>query len=810
MQKYMRKMTIISILAVLIVGFLPLTLVQAVGTEIYFKPKYYDYTTATMGVDSRFNVTIWAKGPMDMKAWQLKMYFDDDLINATKWWEPTWLTTYVFYGRATYPAPTPPLIGSTYVHVGPGNASIGCGSVLATPPSAGGGFSGDGILAIIEFKILLGPLKLENLTCALHFEPTALATFYIKAGTTGKVAFDIYTDGEYSLAWVYPPLPKLAVRPESLSYGPWEDVIGKKFNVTVQVENYDAAWGITQATFCLCYNTTLVNMTRYWVGAIWTTSSVVYTAGTPDRIDVSVSVPTSPPPTGTVVLIKIEFVIRYQRVVPPAPVGSHDDTGLTICTHEIRDHTFAIPTNPPVNGLVKIYSFMSLPLPYLEVVPHETVLGPEPSIGKEFTVDIVVRNLRPEWYVVGIQMRLCFDDLLLEGVSITIGPFLKDSRWNLFGTIDAAHFDPPIYPFRACAVIGVLIKPNMTTHNYDQWTQFPQAEGPDVPPLDPPANPIFATVTLRAIKQVLAWPAVNLTDTLEIVDTTVEHHFFFDKNKGWAPEGTHKNGIYIMQSVNLVGRVIDVYGGVCDTDGHSTGCPYPAPYGGQGLNQPMDMVWPQKMVCLFAKVTYNYWPVQSKVVTFEIVGPNQFYYIDTNLTGCEGTMNGVAVLTFRMPWQGCENPEDYFGIYTVTVSVDLYCETITDTLRFHYDYAVRIDYVKTDKLYYNHGDTVIISVTIKSYAMQKLFPTTVWAFITDEVGQPLPGDWFSWDTIADTNRSITEWCTYKKYRTTLEIRIPKWAVAGVAKVHVNAFCTQHANAWCPEFKPIPTIFIQPW
>lgn len=804
-------MTIISILAVLIVGFLPLTLVQAVSTEIYFKPEDYDYTTETMGVDSLFNVSIWANGPMDMKTWQLKMYFDDDLINATRWWEPTWLTTYVFYGRASYPAPTPPLIGNTYVHVGPGNASIGCGSVLATPPTPGNGFSGDGILAIIEFKILLGPLKLENLTCALHFEPTALATFYIKAGATGKTAFDIYTDGEYSLAWVQPPKPKLAVRPESLSFGPWENVIDKKFNVTVQVEDYDAAWGLTQATFCLCYNTTLVNMTQYWVDALWTVSSVVYTAGTPDEIDVNVSSPTSPPPTGTVVLIKIEFIIRYQRVVPPAPVGSHDDTDLTICSHEIRDHTFAIPTNPPVNGLVQIYSFMSLPLPYLEVVPHTSEMGPAPSIGKTFTVDVVVRNLRAEWYVVGIQFRLTFDDILLEGVSITIGPFLKDPRWNLYGTIDAAHFDPPIYPYPACAVIGCLLKPNMTTHNYDEWTQFPQAEGPDVPPLDPPADPIIATITFRAIKQVLAYPPVDLTCDLKIEDTTAGDRYFFTKTKTWAPPGTHLSGLYVMHSVNLVGRVIDVYGGVCDTDGHGK-CPYDAPYGGQGPNQPMDMVWPQKMVCLFAKVTYNYWPVQSKVVTFQIVGPNQFYYIDTNTTGCVNETNGVAVLKFRMPWEGCENPEDYFGIYTVTTAVDLYCQTIYDTLQFHYDYAVRIDSVTTNKIYYNHEEYVHVAVTIKSYAMQKLFPTMVWGFVIDEVGQPLVGDWLEWEFIADENRSTSEWCTYKKYRGTLDIYIPKWAVAGVATVHVGAFCTDHMNAWCPEFKKpdgtYPTIFIQ--
>jgi hypothetical protein len=266
------------------------------------------------------------------------------------------------------------------------------------------------------------------------------------------------------------------------------------------------------------------------------------------------------------------------------------------------------------------------------------------------------------------------------------------------------------------------------------------------------------------------------------------------------------HGEYVMESTWTSGRVIDVYGGVCDTDGHSTGCPYPAPYGGQGQDNPMDMVWPQKMVCLFAKVTYNFWPIQNKVVTFEIVGPNQFYYIDSNQTGTDG----IAVLKFRMPWEGCENPEDYFGIYNVTVAVDLYCQTIYDHLRFHYDYAVRIDSVTTDKVFYNHLEYVHVTVTIKSYAKQMLFPTTVWAFVVDEVGQPLPGDSYSWAKIAPSNQAFPyRWCEYKYYTTTLDIYIPKWAAAGTATVHVGAFCTVHKSAWCPEFKPYPVIFIQP-
>jgi hypothetical protein len=80
---------------------------------------------------------------------------------------------------------------------------------------------------------------------------------------------------------------------------------------------------------------------------------------------------------------------------------------------------------------------------------------------------------------------------------------------------------------------------------------------------------------------------------------------FKDKNNDDAPPVDWvktKNGTLTILGWSLAGRIIDLY------------TQYPAPYGGQGPDNPSDMFWPQKEVWLYANVTYNWWPVQQKDV----------------------------------------------------------------------------------------------------------------------------------------------------------------------------------------------------
>jgi len=112
-------------------------------------------------------------------------------------------------------------------------------------------------------------------------------------------------------------------------------------------------------------------------------------------------------------------------------------------------------------------------------------------------------------------------------------------------------------------------------------------------------------------------------------------------------------------------------------------------------------LWGGSQVELYANVTYNYWPVQQKDVAFEIRDlSGELWAILVARTNEAGT----ASTSFRIPWP-CDNPEELFGVWAVTATVDLACEVINDTLRFHFDYLVETFKVTTDKFEYNPAKT---------------------------------------------------------------------------------------------------------
>jgi hypothetical protein len=886
MRKISHKIAIAPILALLILSLLPtISLVRANPSDVYVDPASKSYDTSTGTIGTLFNVSVRVHDVVNMASWQTQMWYDISMLNVTRWYEPTWDPTYVLYGHPTLPVPGP--VNPQYTYVDANHAWVGMGSAFF--PS-GPSFSGNGILCIITFNITALPGKLQTLSCALDIHNDQ--TFYIDTAST-LILYDVYTNGSYSMEWKQPPAPVMAVSPTPREFGPWENVIGWKFNETALVKGLDPAWGLINASFCLCYNTTLIDVNNWWVDSLWQNSLVTVTHTTPyDEINVSVWNPIGVP-GGDVAIIEIEFVIMFQDVVPPRTLWDYDITPIQFCGVELWDAPDQLITpGPPINGQVKIYCFASLPLGWMEVIDptdgdHDVVLGPAPSVGQEFNVQVIIKNMHPVWHMVSYQLRVCFDPTLMQGVSITLGPFLNDTRWNLYGTLGISRFDPETIDYPACAVLGQILWPNALGW-YDQ-TIWPTAKGPDVADLKPAVNPVLATIRFRAIKQMINWPTTDLTCDLTIRDDyPVEPFQYFlgvdpaTNVMSWIPHRDMINGTYTMLGMPAMGKVIDLYGGVEGYD------PYPAPYGGQGLNEPMDLVWPQKDVILYAKVTYNFWPVQNKIVGFEVQGPYNIWITNTigHLTlpigsewteswpyltntyritswhdldsdgelsvwdvidvlnhesGCSESFvirayvtvgdvtgmelrptdypagytggflyktsgvtdeNGVARITFRMPWQ-CFEAEQYFGIYKVTATVDIACDVVIDTTYFHYDYQARIFKVTTDKFYYNHEETVIITVTYGTHAMQT-YPALFFVAIKDELDQPIGYYIKQYQAIGGAVFS-----TYQTGTFTATIYIPKWAFAGYAHIYVDLFDkdpTEGGIAYCPEWTH-PTICI---
>jgi len=632
MRRYESKILGISFVAMLILGMIPMFPVAASPTAtIYLAPSDYKFNTDTVTAPCyKFNVSVMVRDVADLHMFSVTIKYDDTIINVTRWFEPTWNSSYVHYGRATLAVPAPPAFA--FSHTDPNiGAATGGASLFPDPPSPLG-FNGTGLLAIFEFHVSQIPGKGGLLSCTLDMQDSYMQN-------PGGDIPSTKENGYYELKWKEPTLkPYLAVDPTLQEFGPYPPtVVGQAFNVSVYLKDVAAAWGVTNVTFCLCFNTTVIDIIggalNVTIGGLWAgpNSVLVVHPGVPDKLYVTVTNPTTTP-SGNVLLANIRFTIMMQGSSPPRPIGDFDKSDLTFCEYEIWDHSFEMVrmnyTRPPVPGLVKVYCLLTLPLPYFEVSPKDTKLGPDPSIGVEFDVKVKIRDLHFAWYLIGYEFRLGYDDHLLQVVSITEGPFLTDPKWNQFGTIFVSHpWNPPLpaygIPYPSAIVAGLLI-PNFTEPLPD-FTHLLPNKHPDTIN-NPTIDNTLAIIRFRAIKQL--YPEC-LSCPLDLYYLYPPHaeNWLLDKygNSIIVDYKKNINGTYSINTTPLPGRMIDVYGGLDCTF-------YPAPYGGQGLNKPMDIVWPQKQVCLFANVTYNFWPVQQKVVSFEVEGPFDINLATDNMT----------------------------------------------------------------------------------------------------------------------------------------------------------------------------------
>lgn len=96
--------------------------------------------------------------------------------------------------------------------------------------------------------------------------------------------------------------------------------------------------------------------------------------------------------------------------------------------------------------------------------------------------------------------------------------------------------------------------------------------------------------------------------------------------------------------------------------------------GGEGPNEPGGIYLRDQVVTLTSHVTYEDWPAQQVLVSFQILSPtNETAGIFIN----ETDENGFASVSFRIP-----DLQTSYGTWTVISSVDIACNIFWDTLEF--------------------------------------------------------------------------------------------------------------------------------
>lgn len=813
---YKMKGKLVSVVTLFIVGALLISTLGFIRPaqatyRIYMDPSSNNFNNGTVG--TTFDVTVKVDDVPDpgAAAWQVYVEFNDNILKVTQWVEPKADAAYIFNGKTTSANPTPPDPG--YVHLSPGKGRIQVAANLFPTPPAQNPVSGPGPfkLCVLTFYINATPAKGSNLSCALHFGPDDTYLLDADGVNLGQPALQ---DGSYSNNWVTPGAVSLDMNPAVA--GPFDAyslLVGTTFTVQFRLKNVDAAWDLSSVSFDVEWDSYVVDVLVPVDGSdvvfdpLWTVHSVTpdYSVVNPHILYISASAPTSTP-SGTVLVATATFTIMHQNEAPPGPPPNTDlVTDIVFTDPLLYDHIMAVTLGTVTGCHVVIPMHQTAKQPWMEVVPSSVVLGPAPSIGEEFTVGIKLTGpppakLDPALKVIGAQFRLFFDNAIIEPVAISEGPFFQDPTWNLYGTFFYGSYE--LDGLGPHVLVGTLLLPDGS----GSWDR----------PVYPNGAGIICYVTFKALVQ----ECPNPFET-DLTLGSVFGEWLINKDGEYVTlnETANVNGHFTMLPFDTPGRIIDIYGGaVNDGYGVLVGAPYlqfPAPYGAQGPNHWMDIVFPQSQIFLNAYVTYNYWPVQSKDVGWEIEGPYtklpngtlvkaqtwQIWDKEASTTDS----NGIATLTYRMPWP-CDNPDSITGIWKITGTVTVADVVVMDTTIFYYQRLVYITSVTTDKFYYTHTEFVKVTVNYQTHAVQT-YPALFSVVIKDDLLVP-----FGMALYATTVGGAT-FCTWKTGKFTVEIYIPKWAYAGYGHVHVNCFDkdpTDGGEALVQEYTPLPEIQIGPY
>jgi PKD repeat protein len=251
-----------------------------------------------------------------------------------------------------------------------------------------------------------------------------------------------------------------------------------------------------------------------------------------------------------------------------------------------------------------------------------------------------------------------------------------------------------------------------------------------------------------------------------------------------------RNGTVSQEVEVILERLIDVFIGT------GTG-PYPAPYGGQGPDKVADMFEPQKTVCVYANVTYNGDPVQSKLVTFIVISPHNLHdFSRTAITN--GT--GYAYIEFGLPWPCVDPVNEIFGIWNITVKVDIRSQVVEDTVAFKVWWLIDVTEVVPKATEFVKGDLACFNITFRTYRMQPI-DTVLEISVYDDLNVSFGSVRVELGGIGWGNYT---WCQFKEYNCTFCIEVPKWAFVGTGTAYVNFFHYDPTNPYnmgspyCPE------------
>jgi len=472
--------------------------------------------------------------------------------------------------------------------------------------------------------------------------------------------------------------------------------------------------------------------------------------------------------TGVYSLAEYTFQVISQPSLPnPDYVGVlniYDDKLVAdfdagLIAHTTGDGSYTVPSVIP-------------PLPTVKLTPAPLIVG---VYGVTFNVSIEITGLFPAWDLCGWEAKIGYDTTVLDALDSYEGPFLPG-----FAGANGTYYVNLINDTAGVIHTGGLFLGNHTQpagSGVVAYLEFNATKIFEVPTEGAP--PFDFPIDLYDVK--LSNSTTGPIGTLAVLDTTYRAPY---KTLGWALD--------------------------CYTDHFRKKCW--TPFVGLGPNATADAFEPQDMVILYSYLSYNEWPQQNWLVSFEIYGPVNPYFNFTLFRTAVTNASGVATINFTIPWP-CENAEEIiFGKWTCIQYAQVkdpwagegedYSARPFDILKWDVGWIVELLRVEVAPDPVAPCQTLNITAYFKNIMQINktvVFAISIYDDLLDPIGSAvgshvvLPGDY----------------CNPYCDSYTLYIHIPKWAHIGPrSQVFVNAYTalpTAGGCIYCPEVSVTFTI-----
>jgi hypothetical protein len=409
-----------------------------------------------------------------------------------------------------------------------------------------------------------------------------------------------------------------------------------------------------------------------------------------------------------------------------------------------------------------------------------------PGMDSVFGVDVMVSGVSSLSKIIAFQFSIMWNTTLIEPTTpfFANGTFLETFQYQADGVLYAedidAHFRPP--PATALpaginySTVGALLMPDAIANN-TYHAPFPSGAGK------------LCTLYFKVILTTVA--PEQIISSIDFINFKEGEDFLVLDSVGSDLGITSATGAVYKAPQTVLGLSIDVY------------TQYPFGYGGQGGNMTSDSFGPQEQVDLYALVTYNAYPVQQKLVGFQIYhqGLTQGYNFAREATT---DADGISHIAFRLPWP-CNDPvNEIFGWWYVNATVEVAQQTVVDNLKFWVWWPVEVVSIEPKFTSVNQtkqGCTMDFEMVYRRFdALPKDVLLT--ATVYDELGFFI-GSAFKYDTVANDPVAYDAFGNPipAVYTWDFTISIPSNAVVGKCIIYGNAFTTWPwlgGYPYCPE------------